>query len=68
MNDITKLIAKKRVGDIIDVAHIIGESADYTNKLLRRPGAKKHQKAVDALVKVIAAREALIQENTDTTE
>jgi hypothetical protein len=60
MNETSKLMLKKRVGDIPLVAEMIGESVDYTIKLLQRTGAKKHQKAVDALAKIIATREDLI--------
>ena len=60
MNDISKLNVKKRIGDIPLVAEMIGESVGYTIKLLQRTRAKKHQKAVDALAKIIATREELI--------
>jgi hypothetical protein len=62
MVDISKLILKKRVGDIALIAEIIGESKANTDILLKRTGAKKHLKAVYALAKVIEARESLIEE------
>ena len=60
MNDITKLIVKKRAGDVALVAEMIGETANYTAKLLKRIDAKKHQKAAEALAKVIASRESIL--------
>lgn len=64
MNDISKFILKKRIGDIPLVAQMIGETSGYTAKLLQRPGAKKHQKAVDALAKIIEVRENIISESS----
>lgn len=58
-----EILSKKRVGDIRDVASIIGESPNYTRLLLNRPGAKKHGRAMEALQKVIEARERIINES-----
>lgn len=65
MSDKSKLLGEKRIGDIETVSKMIGETYDNTAKIMRRPGAKKYPKVMDALEKVIDARKALT-ENTNT--
>lgn len=54
------LLSVKRVSDVPVVAVIIGETPNYTAKLLRRYGAKKHDKAIEALERVIEARKTIL--------
>ena len=64
--DNSKLLEKKKTGDVSVVAEMIGESEAYTKILFKRTSAKKHQLAINALAKVIEARENAIQ-NFSTT-
>ena len=66
--DTTKLIAKKRKGDVAVVAEMIGETEAYVKMLFIRTRAKKHQKAIDALAKIIEARETVMQNFTNTNQ
>lgn len=60
--DSKEILNKKRIGDVRATAELIGETPTYTRLLLNRPGAKKHAKAIEALRKVIAARESVAAE------
>ncbi|WP_026473972.1 hypothetical protein [Alkaliflexus imshenetskii] len=58
--DENQLLNKKKYGDIRVVAEMIGETHSNTDRILRRPGARKHKKAIEALRKIIEAREELL--------
>lgn len=57
-----QLLQRKKRGDIVTVAEIIGVTRDNASVILRRPESKKYKNAINALRKVVEARESLIQE------
>jgi hypothetical protein len=57
--DTKQILNKKRRGDIVAVADIIGESYENTRKILKREKSKKHSKAIKALANIIDYREKL---------
>jgi hypothetical protein len=60
MNDKNKLISEKNYGDNNIVAKMLGTTPGNVRQLLRRPSAKRHNQAVQALNKVIQARQDLL--------
>jgi len=52
-----QIIFKKQIGDIKQVAEIIGESYANTCKLIQRTNAKRHPEVIAVLAKIIEARE-----------
>jgi hypothetical protein len=60
MIDKNKLISKKMYGDISVVARMLDTTPANVRQLLEREGAKRHIEAVDALSKVIDARDRLL--------
>jgi len=60
MIDKSKLFLKKRYGDINTVAKILDTTPGNVAQLIRRPTAKRHLEAIDALSKVIESRDKLI--------
>ena len=63
MNDKSKLLEQKRIGDIELVAKMIGETRDNTAKIIRRPNSKKYTGAMDALARIIELRSTVITES-----
>jgi len=63
MNEKSKLLAKKKSGDLKVVAEIMGITQFNAFNLLNRPRAKRHQEAMDVLARVIENRERLINES-----
>lgn len=59
MSDKSKLFEKKRYGDNVTVAKMLSTTPLNVAQLIRRPSAKRHQDAINALAKVIAARDRL---------
>jgi len=57
-----QLLQRKKKGDIVTVAAILGVTRDNASVILRRPDSKKYKNAINALRKVVEARESLIQE------
>jgi len=57
--DRKQIILQRQIGDIRTVANIIGESYQNTDKILRRTNSKKHDRAVEILVKIIEHRNAI---------
>ncbi len=60
MSDKNKLFSKKFYGDISVVAKMLDTTPANVRQLLMREGAKRHGDAVDALAKVIDARDRLL--------
>ena len=58
------ILAKKEIGDINTVAKILGVTHPNADRILKRPNAKLHARAIDALKKIIDAREKLIKEES----
>lgn len=63
MNDKSKFSGKIFHGDQLAVAEIMGVSNKYVHMLLKRPGAKRHQEAVDIMNQIIESREQLKEAN-----
>lgn len=63
MNDISKLLEKKELGDIKVVARILGLSQNHVSKILSRPKSKRYQTVIESLGKVIQSREDLVNNN-----
>lgn len=61
MNDKSKLLAKKQYGDISVVARMLNTTPSNVMQMLRRETSKRHNEAVEALTKVIEARDKLIK-------
>ncbi|MDA3865619.1 MAG: hypothetical protein PF489_02590 [Salinivirgaceae bacterium] len=59
MNSTQILFERRKTGDISTVAEMLGENYHNTWKILNRPNSKKHNAAIEALRKVIEARELL---------
>ena len=59
--DLKEIIAKKRQGDYEIAAQILGIRMENVRKVLKRPKAKRHASVAQAMAKVIAAREALLE-------
>jgi hypothetical protein len=55
----SELLKKKKVGDIPEVAKMMGVSKGNADVILRRPRAKRHKEAMDALSLIIEARESV---------
>jgi hypothetical protein len=64
----SQILSKKKYGDIRFVAEIIGESHRNTDRILRRPTAKKHKQAIQVLGKLIESREQMIKESANTID
>jgi DNA-directed RNA polymerase specialized sigma subunit len=62
MDDKSKIIAKKMYGDRKTIAEMMGTTPGNVSQIIRRPGAKRHKEALDALSKLIAARDKLINQ------
>ena len=60
--DTKQILEKKQYGDIKSVAEILNVNYPNVQIILRRPNSKLHTKAVNALAKIIEAREKIIQE------
>lgn len=61
--DIKEINEKRRVGDYEVAAKMLGISRENVRKHLNRPRARRHAAVVEAMGKVIANREALINES-----
>lgn len=59
----SKLFERKISGDLKLIAQMMGITQRYAFELLRRPTAKRHQEAVNALEKIIESRKLLITDN-----
>lgn len=57
----SELLKRKKVGDIPEVAKMLGVSKGNADVILRRPRAKKHKEAMRALALIIEARESAHQ-------
>jgi predicted transcriptional regulator len=62
MDDKSKIIAKKKYGDRNTLAEMLGTTPGNVSQIIRRPGAKRHKEALDALSKLIEARDKLINQ------
>lgn len=62
MIDKSKLLAKKHYGDISVVARMLNTTPSNVMQMLRRETSKRHDEAVEALSKVIEARDRLIKQ------
>lgn len=62
-NEKNKLFDQKISGDLKLIAQMMGITQRYAFELLRRPTAKRHQEAVNALEKIIESRKMLIPHN-----
>lgn len=60
MSDKSKLFAKKQIGDNVTIAKMINTTPSNVAQILRRPNAKRYQAVIEALGKIIASREKLI--------
>ena len=60
MSDKSKLLEKKQYGDNVTVAKMLNTTPLNVAQLMRRPHAKRHEAAFDALAKVIEARDKLL--------
>lgn len=63
-----ELLEKKKVGDIPEVAKMLGVSKGNADVILRRPKAKRHNEAMRALALIIEAREAAHKKATSDHE
>lgn len=59
--ELKEINAKKRVGDYYVAAQMLGLSKENLRRTLKRPKAKRHASVAQAMAKVIAAREALLE-------
>ena len=66
--NLDELLEKKRRGDVALVAEIIAESLNNTGKILRDEKKKKHKEAVDALKRIIANRDSLMNDPKTSEE
>lgn len=57
-----EILSKKRKGDIILVAEIMGIGYDNARMILQRPMSKKHQSAIDTLKTVIELRDTVVEQ------
>ncbi|NLF42313.1 MAG: hypothetical protein GX587_06430 [Bacteroidales bacterium] len=55
-----EIFSKKQRGDLPLVAKLTGLSLDYVTKIMKRPRAKHRAAVMEALEKVIKAREVLL--------
>jgi uncharacterized Zn finger protein len=55
-----QIIEKKNYGDMKLMARMLGISQSNATMILSRPNSKKYQEAIEALKKIIEAREALM--------
>lgn len=60
--DTKQILEKKQKGDIKLVAEILDVSDENARKILNRPNAKMHKRAITALEKIIIDRERTLQE------
>lgn len=60
MSDKSKLFEKKQHGDSVTIARMMGTTPMNVYKLLKRTNAKRHLEAVNALEKIIEARDKLL--------
>lgn len=60
MSDKSKLLEKKQYGDNVTIAKMLNTTSLNVSQLMRRPNAKRHQAAIEALAKVIEARDKLL--------
>ena len=63
-----ELLEKKKVGDIPEVAKMLGVSKGNADVILRRPKAKRHNEAMRALALIIEAREDAYKKATSDKE
>ena len=61
MNDKSKLLEKKKVGDISLVAQKLGINPGVVTMTLKRPNSKRYQEVVDTLAKVIELRDSILK-------
>jgi len=61
----SEILKKKKVGDIPEVAKMLGVSKANADVILRRPRAKRHKEAIKALSLIIEAREAAHKKNLE---
>lgn len=61
-NEKNKLFEQKISGDLKLIAQMMGITQRYAFELLRRPTAKRHNEAVEALKKIIETRESLLNQ------
>jgi hypothetical protein len=60
-NKKNKLFDQKISGDLKLIAQMMGITQRYAFELLKRPNAKRHQEAINALRKIIETRDSLLQ-------
>jgi hypothetical protein len=58
-----EVLQKKQSGDIITIAQMLGVTKDNADRIIRRPNAKLHKKAITALRLIVETREALINDS-----
>ncbi len=61
--NIEQVLSKKRYGDNITVAKILGTTHFNVAQILKRPKSKKHKKVIEALTVVVESREAVEKSN-----
>lgn len=60
MNDNSKLLEKKKVGDISLVAQKLGINPGVVTMTLKRPKSKRYKEVIATLAKVIEVREQIL--------
>jgi hypothetical protein len=60
-NEKNKLFERKISGDLKLIAQMMNITNQYAYEILRRPKAKRHPEALEALRKIIETRESLLQ-------
>jgi len=63
-----ELMTKKRRGDMLLVSQMVGIDYGNARSVVQRPGARHYAEVMAALAKIIAAREALINQGRETAE
>ncbi len=59
---IEEIKQKKRQGDYVLAGEMLGLTKYNVKVTLNRPGAKRHQKVKEALIKIIRQREELLKQ------
>lgn len=58
--ELTEIKRKKKLGDLVVASQMLGISLKNTQMVLRRPGARRHPALLEAMARIIRAREALL--------
>jgi len=56
-----EILSKKRKGDVILVAEIMGVGYDNARMILKRPTSKKYKDAIKALATVVDMRKDIVE-------